>query len=438
MQRHRHADQVLAQIHEDEVVELAVALGDIDSPAGDEGRAAAFVYEWMTREGFAPQRIGLFPDRPNVIGRLPGSGGGCSLLFNSHLDTSVAEGELWSTRHAADPIYHRAWREGPVLRGNGVCNDKGQMACWLIAAKAVKDAAPRLAGDILLTAVAGEIELEPVDEYAAPAYASREGGTRYAIGHGAVADFALVAEATDFNVGWVEAGSAFFKISALGAEPPQYNPFVTGRGVESPNAIVHLARSVEVLERWAPDYERRHVYRCAGGTVVPRIGIGAIRGGLPYKITKTAQVASLYLDARLTPVQSPLEVREELRALLAPVLPGLEIDLYAYRRGYEAEGVDPLVSAIERAHGEIRGGALEGARPVITSMWRDLNPFVEAGIPCVMYGPGPTTGTGVMGIAVEDLVAASRAYALLALDIASTPRTAAAGADFQPQGGTHQ
>jgi len=415
-------DAVLALIDEDSVAELALALGGIDSPAGEEGAAADYVHAWMAREGFAPQRVGISPERHNVVGRLRGGRDGCSLLFNSHLDTSVAAGETWSTRHAADPIYHSAWREGPLLYGNGVCNDKGQMACWLIACRALANAAPQLAGDLVLTAVCGEIELEPVDEYQGLAHISREAGTRYAIGHGAVADYALVAEATTFRLGYVEAGSAFFKVSVLGAEPPVYNPFVTARGSDSPNAIVALAEVIVALETWASDYERRHRWEGPGGTVVPRVNVGAIRGGLPYKISKTAQNASLYLDARLAPGQSPLDVRAELLDFLTPFDRAAEVELYSYRRGYQAENVEPFVGALRRAHGHVRGDNLEPAEPVITSMWRDLNCFAEAGIPCVMYGPGPTTGTGTMAIRAEDLLSAARVYALLALEVTSIAR----------------
>ena len=401
---------------------MALDLGNADSPAGSEGAAGELVFAWMAAEGFAPRRLGLSRDRFNVVGRLPGDGDGCSLLFNSHLDTSVAAGERLSTRHADDAIYHSAWRRGPLLFGNGVCNDKGQMAAWLVACKAVKDVCGRLPGDLVLTAACGEIELEQVDEFEGLEYVSREGGTRYAVGHGAVADYALVAEATDFNVAWVEAGSAFFKATVFGAEPPLYNPFVSARGDSSPNAIVRAAEVVRRLEGWALEYEDRHRYECDGGTVVPRVNVGAIRGGLPYKITKTAQNAEIYVDVRLSPVQSPVDVQHELLAFLRSFEPDVELELFACRRGYEAQGVEPLVEALEEAHAAVRGGALGHPEPVITSMWRDLNAFAEAGIPCVMYGPGPSTGTGTMSIRVDDLVQAARVYAALALEVTSMPR----------------
>ncbi len=67
-----------------------------------------------------------------------------------------------------------------------------------------------------------------------------------------------------------------------------------------------------------------------------------------------------------------------------------------------------------------------GAPPVAPaaaylSMWRDSNAFNEAGIPSVAYGP-PTlqesiTREGNRAMKIDDIVAASKIYALTALGI---------------------
>ena len=44
----------------------------------------------VSRHRFAPERIGAFEDRFNVVGRVKGTGGGKSLSFNSHLDTIMS------------------------------------------------------------------------------------------------------------------------------------------------------------------------------------------------------------------------------------------------------------------------------------------------------------------------------------------------------------
>jgi acetylornithine deacetylase/succinyl-diaminopimelate desuccinylase-like protein len=421
------AQSVLDRIDVDELVKVALDLGNIDSPTGSEGQVAEYVYEWLTRQGFTARKVALVPDRPNVIGTLPGTSHGKSLVFNSHMDTTIHKDEWWTTRRAADPVFHSAWRDGDVLVGNGICNDKGPMATWLLAAKAIKDSGVRLAGDLVLMAVVGEIGVEPVDEFQPPEYLAKEPGTRFAITHGGVADYALVAEGTDFGLVGVEAGKAFFKITVFGHDLPIYTPYIERPTAieKSPSAIVRAAPLIAKLEEWAYDYERKNRYECKGGVVVPRVNIGAIRGGVPYKITKTVQQCALYVDVRITPAQNPLDVREELRQLLAAAgLPG-EVELYVYRPAYEADPlkVEPLAAAITRAHTALLGGAPKAASPPFSSMWRDINCFNEMRIPALTYGPGISVGGGNFGMKISAMVTGAQLYALTALDLCSQARS---------------
>ena len=104
----------------DELIKLTLDLANIDSPTGEEGPAAEYVYDWLTRQGFEPRRVALYPNRPNIVATLPGTGGGKSLCFNSHLDTTIHKDEWWTSRHAADPIFHSGWRDGDAPRWPGV------------------------------------------------------------------------------------------------------------------------------------------------------------------------------------------------------------------------------------------------------------------------------------------------------------------------------
>ncbi len=250
------------RIDRDELVHLALDLCNIESPAGEEAAVGEFVFDWMRREGFAPRRIGMFPDRFNVLGTLPGSGDGYSLIFNSHLDTGRSKSDRWSIRDPDAEINHGAWRDGDTLYGEGVVNDKGPMAAFLIAAKAIKQAGIALRGDLLLSAVPGEIGYEAVDEFEAPRYLSKEVGTRYLIQHGGVADFALVAEGTDFRYAAIEAGKAFFKITIHG-EDQYYTPFVPNAEVDASTPMPSYARvSSSLCCRTGRD-----VTRSAGSTI---------------------------------------------------------------------------------------------------------------------------------------------------------------------------
>jgi hypothetical protein len=79
-----------------------------------------------------------------------------------------------------------------------------------------------------MTMVVGEIGMGPVDEFSGHKYIGKGYGSRHAVAHGILADYALVAETTDFGVTWVEAGAAYFKVTLTGRAT--YTPRLPERG----------------------------------------------------------------------------------------------------------------------------------------------------------------------------------------------------------------
>jgi acetylornithine deacetylase/succinyl-diaminopimelate desuccinylase-like protein len=409
---------VLEQIDREELADLALDLGNIDSPPGHERQVGEFVEAWLRQEGFKTRVLNMVPERPNVVGVYQGTGGGYALLFNSHMDTSVSQHDVWARRNCNKVIDHGAWREGDILFGNGVVNDKGLMACFLVAAKAIKNAGVTLKGDIILTAVSGEIEQEPVDEFQGVQYLSREIGARFMVGHGVIADYALIAETTGFCLSWVQAGKAVFKVTVF-AGPCLYAPYIKRPFTpeENPNAIFQMARLIEKIEEWALSYEKKHTYRSAGGTLVPTINIAAVRGGMPHHTCTMPELCSLYLDCRTAPNQDVMALKVEIESIVKSLKLEGEVELFHFRRGYEAKNVDPLIQAIEQAHTYIFAERPEVASGPVCSMWRDDNVFSEAGIPVVNYGPGASVGGGNFSISLEDLYKAAQIYAMIILDL---------------------
>lgn len=412
-------DRVLAQIDKEELADLAITLGNIDSPPGCEKQVGEFVEAWFKGEGFGTKVLSLMPERPNVVGTLSGSGGGYSLLYNSHMDTGPSPHDVWMRRDPMRPIDHQAWREGDTLWGYGIVNDKGPMACFLIAAKAIKKAGVTLKGDLLLTAVSGEIEWEPVDEFQAPQWLSHEFGTRFIVTHGAIADYALVAEATDFRLTWVEAGKAIFKVTVFGQAPGLYSPYLKRPYTleKDPNAIVRMSKLVDRIEDWALQYEKKYRYEWAGGTLIPKVCTGAIRGGAPYLPGRTPELCSIYVDVRTVPGQDILAIKVEIEELLQSLDLEGDIDLFTSLPGYEAKNIERLADAIQHAHNKLFN---QNPKPIIgpeCSMWRDINVFNEVGIPAATYGPAAGAGGGVFFANLDDLYKAAQIYAMVALDI---------------------
>jgi acetylornithine deacetylase/succinyl-diaminopimelate desuccinylase-like protein len=216
-------DAVAAQIDIDELVELALTLGNIPAPSRSEAAAAAFVHDWMANEGFSPRKVGATPERPNVIGEYGGHGIGANLLFTAHLDTESPSGIAHQDRFRyrpttlADPEWTQCWIEDGRLRGYPISNDRGPMSCFLIAAKALRKAGITLAGKTWITACPGEIGPEPIEEYEGIQYCGKDIGAHYLFHHGGVApDYAIAAEGTDFGLTWNGCGYALFRIRLYG------------------------------------------------------------------------------------------------------------------------------------------------------------------------------------------------------------------------------
>jgi len=419
-------EDVVARIDPKEVVDLALALGNIDSPTGSEGPAAQFVFDWLARNGFAPRTYALTPDRANVAAWIEGTGGGYSLIFNAHLDTTLRPDAVWSARDPRDPLYHSAWVEGEDIYGDGVVNDKGPMAAFLVAAKAIRAAGYPLKGDLIVSAVAGEISREPIEEWQGPAYLSKDLGARFMVTHGVVADFALVAEGTGFGIVGIEPGKAHFKVTVTSDGPRYYTPYLprpTGLA-DAPNAIVRAAAAIAAFEEWAYGYQVRNTYRGPTGTIVPKASVNAIRSGYPFNVTSAPQVCSFYVDTRILPGANPMDVRDELRAVLRGIgVPGT-VELYVYRPGFEAKGSERLIETIRRCHAKTFATPPAVVGEPVTSMWRDTNAFNELGIPAVSYAPRATSHASTKSFKIKDLTDAALVYARIAMDLCCQERPA--------------
>jgi acetylornithine deacetylase/succinyl-diaminopimelate desuccinylase-like protein len=90
------------------------------------------------------------PERANLVARLPGHGGGPSLLLLSHTDTVVADASEWQ----ADP-WSGELRDGEVW-GRGALDMKGEVAASAVAIASVAREGFQPSGDLIFVAAADE------------------------------------------------------------------------------------------------------------------------------------------------------------------------------------------------------------------------------------------------------------------------------------------
>src|SRR5207245_6661846 len=116
----------------------------------------ASVFEGM---GLQVQWQQVEEGRANALGIWRGTGGGKSLMFNGHMDTSYSGREPWLKD--VPGFQPQAFVKNNRLYGLGISNMKGALACYLEAVRALQDDGVQLRGDAMIAAVCGEIAKPP-------------------------------------------------------------------------------------------------------------------------------------------------------------------------------------------------------------------------------------------------------------------------------------
>jgi acetylornithine deacetylase/succinyl-diaminopimelate desuccinylase-like protein len=111
---------------------------DPDEPPAREEGAALVVAAKLREMGFTVDLVSRREGRPNVIGVLCGTAAGPSLMLNDHLDTYPAGDWAAWTMTGGHP--YRPTRHGDRLYARGTSDTRGNLACTLLAVRAIRDA----------------------------------------------------------------------------------------------------------------------------------------------------------------------------------------------------------------------------------------------------------------------------------------------------------
>jgi acetylornithine deacetylase/succinyl-diaminopimelate desuccinylase-like protein len=420
------ARRVLEQINPDEVASLCRDLVAIPSPTGEEAGVADYILDWYRANGLQPIRQEVEPGRPNAVGILRGNGGGLSLMFNGHMDTSFT-GTPADLRMVADLESDeeiRARIENGKVFGLGASNMKCGLASFMMAAKVLKQSGLELKGDMILAAVVGEISRTPTGEFQSRQYRGEGIGTRHLLTHGIHSDYAICCDGSDLNIVWAQVGVVDVKITTQGTAQAAWGTKRSKYPPSEMNAIVKMTRIVEALERWAEAFEERYIYESSRGPILPKVNIGGIEGGAPYRPNYFPGVCSLYVDIRTPPGLRPVTVLHELRQALDPLGVPYQLEPYRSLLGHEGQQVEPLVEALDAVSQYLFGQPFEPENSERASIWTDTNVYNEIGIPCVKVGPrGKRHYPRLEEVEISTLVKAVQIYALAALDICNRPRS---------------
>jgi acetylornithine deacetylase len=397
-------------VDRDRLVETAGRMIDIWSFTGSEEPMAELMTGLYRGLGLQTQWQQVEDNRANAVGTWAGAGGGPSLMFNGHMDTSYSGREEWLRGVPGFQPSH--FVEDGRLYGLGISNMKGALACYVEAVRALQDADVRLRGDLLIAVVCGEIEKAQYGDAQGAEYRGYAAGTRYLATHGGVADMCLLGEPTEGKVVLGHFGSMWLRIRVQG----DFIHTAFSEGRRDRNSILRASQVLEAVQEWIPTWEDDPANAYGGAKAI--VNVGAIEGGFGWRVSRTPHHTDLFLDVRVPPTKAMgvarREVLEWVRSL-AERFPdyGVEGDVYVTAPGAEIEEGHELVAAIDDAHESVFGSKPERD---VTRWFSDASALTRYGIPTVNYG----TSTGLMDVElgenleIDGLIQTAEVYALTA------------------------
>src|SRR6266542_3999864 len=203
------------QIDRDRLVQLAIRFVSVPSFTGSEEAMARVMGDVLEELGLQVQWQQVEDGRANVLGTWPGAGGGPTLMFNGHMDTSYSGREPWL--QGIPGFQPHGFEQNGRIYGLGISNMKGALCCYVEAIRALQDADVRLRGDVMIAAVAGEIEKTQYGDAQGPEYRGYAAGSRHLVGHGGAADVCILGEPTEQKVVLAHFGSLWLRLSTTGA-----------------------------------------------------------------------------------------------------------------------------------------------------------------------------------------------------------------------------
>ena len=399
-------EAVLQRIDQEELVELGKSLVRIPSFIGEETPLARWVATYLSGLGYEVELQEVEKGWFQTVATLKGSGWGKSIMFNGHLDINpLASG--W-TRNPFEP-----WVEGDRLYGAGIRNMKSGVASMIHAAEAIRKSGMRLAGDIVVACVVGELQGGP--------------GTKYLIDHGYRTDAAVVTEPYGaHHIVTKHGGMSVFSLHIIGRHP-------AGTDLHGVDAIPMMMKAINAI------YETELTYRPWDLPGLPWVKIGSIIGGRGEtydlrSVSRNSDLCTAFIAVSTVPGMTAETVRRDLERTLARLKeaqPDLEYQLvHPVERKFNVWLMDhppmdmpvdeEIVQTVAASYRRVTGREPSGIGPPASELsgrYGDDDAHLwAAGIPAPIYGPsGGSYGEDFA--LIDEMVLCSKVLALTALEI---------------------
>ncbi len=321
-----------------------------------EGRVTDYLEAYFRRLKVDYRRTEVVAGRDNIVAEYRATASRRTLLWDVHQDTVPVEG-------MTIPPFEPRVLEGR-LYGRGSCDVKASMAAMLAAFERLVVERPAGSASVYLACTVDE-------EY------THVGSSRLAE-DGVAADLGIVAEPTRLDLVVAHKGAVRWKILTRGVACHSSAP---ERGV---NAIYRMGEVLRVLQEHADELSRAEVDPWLGR---PTLSVGRIEGGVSVNVVP--DFCEIEIDRRLVRGEDPVEAPARLERILEAKLGSLEgvestvpwVRMPTLTPGVPEEWLSLMEQVVLRETGRKPGR-------VGVPFGTDAGPLSEAGLPCVVLGPG--------------------------------------------------
>jgi len=319
------------------------------------------------------------PGRPNVWGRLKGSGDGATVMLAAHTDTVGVEGYP----EAFTPTV----RDGYVY-GRGSCDMKAAIACYLETVRLIREGGVVLEGDLIICAVCDEEHTM---------IGSTDAGR-----HGPHADYGIVGEPTELAICPSHKGELCLSLITHGRAAHSSMPENGINAVEAMGAVIAAFSDYnsELCQIADP-----HPL-CGTG----RFSMNVIRGG--DFVSAIPSHCEMQVDRRYLPGEDAAKIIGEYRERLERV--ASQRTDFSYSIGEPSLDIRPLDVPLASPLVSVMTDAVTrtiGREPEITAFPGGTD-APNLGFPCVSCGPGSLAQAHTVNefVAIDQMVQATSIY----------------------------
>jgi len=392
-----------AEEKKDDIVNLLKRLIATPSLTGQEGDVARLLKQEMITEGFDAtiDQVG------NVVGIIKGKGDGRTLLYNGHMD-HVPPGNMltpYSAEIRDGDVYDV---RGRVVYGRGASDMKGALAAMIMAGSILKELDLTLKGTLIVTGTVFEEELGNIGP---PSLIDVDGFRP---------DAAVVGECTNLDLALGNRGVARTRVTTFGKSS---HASVPERGINALYKMTKVLDRIQETNRMLPS----HPVLGKASWVVCKMEV------TPNVVNIVPERCEAVVDTRIIPNFTPEMVMDEQRKLVEALeqqdhefkakVDFLERDAETWT-GYKFK-LRPVVPSFyiqpdnwfaQAATKSISSVLGKQAKQKIWGFTTESYCFAERGIPTIGFGPGEErfTHSEKEVVSVEDLIMATKGYAMLA------------------------